>query len=146
MDVFLRRLAWCGLAMLLMTNAARAAGAMKPSVPAARTEIHAVVQAQLQALRDGAFPAAYALAAEGIREKFTLEAFVKMVQGTYPELARHVRAELGSAVDDGSAAMISVRVTLRDGSSVRYRYLLQREAAGWRISGVVGEKRPLNEV
>ncbi len=132
--------------MLLMTNAARAAGAMKPSVPAARTEIHAVVQAQLQAFRDGAFPAAYALAAEGIREKFTLEAFVKMVQGTYPELARHVRAELGSAVDDGSAAMISVRVTLRDGSSVRYRYLLQREASGWRISGVVGEKRPLNEV
>jgi hypothetical protein len=111
-----------------------------------RAAIHAVIETQLAAWRAGDHSEAYALAAAGIRARYSLDAFVALVQRSYPEIAGNVRAELGAPVVDDTGARISVRVFAREDRSVNYRYLLVRENGAWRISGVIGETRPLNDV
>ncbi len=111
-----------------------------------RGAIHAVIEAQLAAWRAGDHPGAYALAASGIRQRYSLDAFVALVQRSYPEIAGNLRAELGVPVVNDAGARISVRVFASEERAVNYRYLLVREDGAWRISGVIGETRPLNEV
>ncbi len=134
------------LALVALHPASGAEADMRPSRPVVRAALVAVVDAQLEAWREQHFTGAYALAAAGIRAHFPLEAFVAMVRQGYPEIADNVRADYGSAVDNGDAAMLSVRVYPREGSPVNRRYLLVREDGVWRIAGVIGETRPLNEV
>lgn len=139
------RLIWAATLFLLM-GLSVARSEMRPSAPRDRAEIRQVVEAQLKAWREGDQVRAYALAASGLRARYPLPAFVELVRRGYPEIAYNTRAELGSVVDDGSSAMVSVRVFGAGGRGVRYRYLLVREDQGWRISGVIGEVRPINEV
>ncbi len=119
---------------------------LRPSAARERTEVRRVVGAQLAAWRGEDFPRAYALAASAIREQIPLPAFIAMVRKGYPEIADNTRAEMGPVVDNGTSARMSVRVFGREGRVANVRYLLVREDGEWRISGVVGETRPLNDV
>lgn len=119
---------------------------LRPSAASERKAIRRVVEAQLAAWRGEDFPRAYALAASAIRTQFPLPGFVAMVRKGYPEIAFNTRAEMGPVVDNGRTARMSVRVFGRDGRVANVRYLFVRENNEWRISGVVGETRPLNDV
>jgi len=102
-----------------------------------------VVTAQLAALQAGDFGAAYALAARGIKVQFDVRVFALLLKRGYAPLLKHDEADLGLVRDTGEGEA-QVPVTVTDGlkRSTAYRYWLVKEAAGWRISGVVLEQRP----
>ncbi|MBI2496879.1 MAG: DUF4864 domain-containing protein, partial [Opitutae bacterium] len=91
----------------------------------------------------GDFGAAYELAAVGIKRQFDERLFAAMIRRGYPALLRPGQTDLGVVRDDGAGtAQITVALTDRQNSSTVYRYWLEQEEAGWRISGVVLEQRP----
>ncbi|HEY0967537.1 MAG TPA: DUF4864 domain-containing protein [Opitutaceae bacterium] len=120
--------------------------ALRPSRPDVKAAMETIVSAQLTAWREDRPADAYACASASIRAQFPLEAFVVMVRRGYPEIAANRRAEFSLARDNGVTGEVSVRVTPAEGSPVRYRYLLIREDAGWRINGVVADTRRRDEV
>ncbi|MES1194742.1 MAG: DUF4864 domain-containing protein [Opitutus sp.] len=109
------------------------------SKPEVRKELVGVVDAQLAAFRSGDFKRAYGFAARPLRAQFTLKEFTAMITRSYPFIAHNERAEPGLPMDDGETATLAVRVFGAGGKSADYRYLLTREADGWRISGVLPE-------
>jgi len=140
---------WSFVMAGLLMQAGVLAGAeteLRPSAARERTEIRRVVGDQLAAWREEDFPRAYALASSAIRAQFSLPAFIAMVRKGYPEIAHNTHAEMGPVVDNGTLARMSVRVFGREGRTASVRYLLVREDGAWRISGVVGETRPINDV
>jgi len=144
-----RRFSWPLVLAGLLMQVSFLGGAepeLRPSAARERQEVRRVVEAQLVAWREEDFPRAYALAASALRAQFSLPAFIAMVRKGYPEIAFNTRAEMGPVVDNGTAARISVRVFGREGQAANVRYLLIREDGAWRISGVVGETRPINDV
>jgi len=135
------------LALLLGGVLLRAAApALRPSRPETGAALEMTVSAQLRAWRENRPADAYALASSAIRAQFPLEAFVEMVRRGYPEIAGNRRAEFSGAWDNGETGELSARVIPVDGGPVRYRYLLIREAGGWRINGVVPDTRRRDEV
>jgi hypothetical protein len=112
------------------------------SKPGVRKELVAAIDAQLAAFRASDFAGAYKLAAEPLRLQFTLKQFTAMVTRTYPLIAHNQRAEFGLPMDDGVNATLTVRVYGASGKFAVYRYVLAREAAAWRISGVLPESAP----
>lgn len=131
---------------LCVTSLGAAEPALRPSRPDVKAALEAIVSAQLTAWRENRPADAYACASASIRAQFPLEAFVVMVRRGYPEIASNRRAEFSQAQDNGTTGELSVRVTPSEGSPVRYRYLLVREGAGWRINGVVPDTRRRDEV
>ncbi len=143
------RLLGLGLTLLLWLGGAlltAAEPALRPSRPDVKVALETIVSAQLTAWRENRPADAYACASASIRAQFPLEAFVVMVRRGYPEIATNRRAEFSAAQDNGRIGEVSVRVTPAEGSPVRYRYLLIREDAGWRINGVVPDTRRRDEV
>jgi hypothetical protein len=136
--------AWLVVNLLLATLLVRAeeSDTVRYSKPGVRKELVAVVDAQLAAFRASDFAGAYKLAAEPLRIQFSLKEFTAMVTRSYPLIAHNVRAEFGLPMDDGVNATVSVRVFGTGGKSADYRYVLSREAAVWRISGVLPQARP----
>lgn len=115
--------------------------ASRPAARETRDAVRAAVGAQLQALREGEFEQAYALAAEGIRRQFRLPVWVEMIRRGYAPLLRHERVEFGVIRPDGDdRASLPVVVFATDSRATRYRYDLVRERGGWRIAGVVAER------
>lgn len=113
------------------------------SPKAIRDEVHAVVGAQLTALRSGDFAAAYALASRGIQARFDERLFAAMMRRGYAPLLRANEADMG-VVRDQQGTLGQVTVTLLDAQkrSIVYRYWLVREDAGWRVNGVTIEQVP----
>lgn len=112
-----------------------------------REAVKATVEAQLAAIRENDFPKAYEYASAGIRARFAPAVFAAMIRRGYPALARHIQADVGAVRDDGeNRATISVTVADRLNRSTHYRYRLIKEAAGWRIEGVVEEEISPREV
>ena len=107
--------------------------------------VKAVVAAQLAALQAGDIKAAYAFAARGIRVQFDERMFGLLMKRGYAPLLRHQQTDLGLVHDNGAGAA-EVPVTVTDGKklSTSYRYRLVLESAGWKVSGVVPEQRPLH--
>jgi hypothetical protein len=122
------------LAALAGVRAAEAPLAL--SSPATTGEITAVIEAQLAAFRAGKVGEAYACAAQTLRRQIPEEAFTTMVRENYPEIWRSSRAEVGVVRDNGTRASASVRV-FTDKADATYDYTLVKEAAGWRIDGVL---------
>lgn len=125
------------------TDAAEPAdiAASRPAVRETRDAVRAVVGAQLQALREGEFEPAYALAAEGIRRQFRLPVWVEMIRRGYAPLLRHDRVEFGVMRPQGDdRASLPVVVFDPADRATRYRYDLVRERGGWRVAGVVAER------
>jgi hypothetical protein len=116
------------------------APAMHYSRPEVRKEIVAVVEGQLAAFRANDYAQAYTFAARQLREQFTAKQFTVMIVRGYPVIAQNKRAECGLPMDDGSTATLVVEVFASEGRSGSYRYTLLKEAAGWRIAGVVENK------
>ncbi len=123
----------------LIAHAAESEG-LRYSRPADRKEIVAVVEGQLAAFRANDFDKAYAFAAQGLRQQFTVAQFTVIITRGYPVILHNERAECGLPQDDGTNAMLSVQVFAAGNHSAAYRYLLVKESGGWRISGVQSEK------
>ena len=136
-------LKWAALGSVVFALFVRSAAAgLEPSETAVKSEITAVIEAQLAAFRAGDFDKAYTYAAGAIREKFPLSDFKQMVSTGYPIIATSVKAEYGVCLDNGVEAAIFVHVEARDGTSRDYQYGLVLERSGWRITGVTEpEKR-----
>jgi len=129
------------LGLLSVTHAAEPELRLSPRK--IRDEVQAVVQAQLAALQKGDFETAYGFAARGIRRQFDEQLFALMIRRGYPALLRPGTTDLGVVRDDEEgSAQILVTLTDRQNRSTVWRYLLEHEAAGWRISGVVLEQKP----
>lgn len=143
------RLSVLGLTLALclgVTFLSAAEPALRPSRPEVKAALEAIVSAQLTAWREQRPADAYACASASIRAQFPLEAFVVMVRRGYPEIATNRRAEFSDARDNGATGELSVRVIPAEGRPVRYRYLLVREGAGWRIQGVLPDTRRREQV
>ena len=102
-----------------------------------------VVDAQLTAIHEGKYDAAYALASVNIQRQFSELLFERLIKRGYPALARHARAETGLVRDD-SEGRAEVVVSVYDGQDRQtdYRYLVVRQGDEWRINGVVAAPLP----
>ena len=109
----------------------------KSSTSEVKVQLKTVVDGQLTAFRKGDWAAAYKFAAKGIRDKFSLADFEKMVRTNYAAIADSKESVFGLMMDDGKTALVNVRVVGKNEESLNYRYYLQREDQEWRISGVV---------
>ena len=116
---------------------------MRLSPKPIRDAVHAVVEAQLDALRSGNFEAAYELASNGIKAQFDVRLFTALIRRGYPILLQANEADLGVVRDrDGEIAQMTVSMLDRQKRNTVYRYWLVKEGARWRINGVVLEQRP----
>ncbi|MEO7415005.1 MAG: DUF4864 domain-containing protein [Opitutaceae bacterium] len=115
---------------------ALAEAALPISKPAVSEQITGVIAAQLAAFRAGEVEKAYSYAAEPLRLQTPAPAFARIVQQSYPEIWRNTRADFGLVRDDGKRATLVVRV-FAEGADAAYDYVLFKEAAGWRIGGVL---------
>lgn len=134
-----------GIALLLglLAPAGAAEPEMRLSPKKIRDEVRAVVEAQLAALQAGDFPGAYEFAGHGIRRQFDERLFAALIKRGYAALLRQDKTDLGVVRDNGrDSAQVQVTVTDRQNRSTVYRYILNKEAAGWRINGVVLEQKP----
>ena len=122
--------------LAILVPCALAAEEPKPSTPAMKEKLHAVIRGQLEAFRKDDYAAAYKFAAAGIREQFPLAAFETMVKSNYPAIAKSEEAVFGLTLDDGEKAAVNVRVVGPKHESVSYQYLLERDGDDWRIGGV----------
>jgi hypothetical protein len=102
---------------------------------------------QLAAFRRGDWTAAYGFAAEGIRARFSPEAFRTMVRGGYAPIADSARASvLDAALVTPGRGYVEVRVEGRDGETVDALYELVDEQGAWRIAGVVTKPAPKGQL
>ena len=106
------------------------------SPPAVRTELVAVVTAQLAAFRAEDWPAAYACASQAFQGVMPLPQFRTLITAKYPVVQKNTRAEFGLPRDNGAVAIVPVRV-FGQGTSEAFNWLLVKEGAGWKITGVV---------
>ena len=104
------------------------------------SELTQVIEAQLAAFRHDDYPEAYKYAAASIKAQFPLPAFERMVKQGFPLLAQSSSAQFGVVVDNGQQAVVNVVVVGASGRMRHYQYLMQREAAQWRIVGVAEAK------
>lgn len=120
------------------------APAMRLSSGGVRTDVKAVVAAQLKALQARDFDAAYTYAARGIKAQFDRPLFAALMERGYAPLLQHQSVEIGVVRDNG-AGLAQVTVTVLDQRQRRttYRYALVQEDGDWRIAGVVLEQSPL---
>ena len=115
---------------------------MRPSRSEVRREAIALIDSQLEAFRSHDLKKAYGLAANALREQFSLTRFADTVRQGYPEIWNNARAEYGIVQDNGVRAVLNVRVFQSDGASASYDYILLKEPRGWRIAGVTPHETP----
>jgi len=127
-----------GIALLAVGPGRAAAGEqlLRASKLEVRAEVVAAISGQLAAFRAGDAARAFTFAAAELRAQKPLPAFTAVVRTSYPEIWANRRAEFGIVRDDGARATVTVQVYGRE-SDAAYDYTLKKEAAGWRIFGVV---------
>lgn len=125
------------ICLLLGVAISAGAAAANPSLEKVRTEVRAVVEAQLKAFQNGDYGAAYEFASAGLQQKFTVPLFERLIRRGYPALPRHTRAELGIGREAGKDR-VAIVVSVYDGRGRQtdYLYLLVGQSDGWRIEGV----------
>ena len=96
------------------------------------------VLAQLDAFRRGDYDTAYTFASETIHQIFDRQAFERMVQGGYPEIAQSRSAQVESAaVTPDGRAYLRVKIRGANGKRVEAIYEMVRENERWKVGGVV---------
>jgi hypothetical protein len=119
------------------------AGAEDRRVADTQRQTRAMIQTvldQLAAFRRGDWPGAYAYAADGIKARFTLDAFREMVSQGYGPIARSARGTVrGVQVLDPRHGIVVVRVEGQDGGLLDALYELVEEQGAWRIAGVLAK-------
>jgi hypothetical protein len=114
-----------------------ASSLVHPSSAALKKELTGIVESQLAAFRANDYAKAYSFAASELQTIYSLQDFETMVKGAYPIIAKSSGAEFGMVFDQGEKALVHVRVeNTAEKRSAQYRYLFQKEAHGWRITGV----------
>ena len=98
--------------------------------------LFAVVNDQLSAFRAADYASAYAYAANGMQQKFTLPQFERMVRRNYAHIAQARRVEFGDVRLDGGSATVEVFFFTRHGAARAFLYSLTAEGESWKISGV----------
>ena len=98
--------------------------------------LFAVVNDQVSAFRAADYASAYAYAANGMQQKFTLPQFEQMVRRNYPHIAQARRVEFGDVRLDGGTATVEVFFFKADGAMRAFLYSLTAERESWKISGV----------
>jgi Domain of unknown function (DUF4864) len=106
------------------------------SDPPVKEELTRVISSQLAAFRKGDYAGAYDFAALGLRTRVSPAAFEQMMKDGYPLIAQSRDASFGVMLDNGTRAVVSVGIRSASGRMAHYQYLLTREPAGWKISGV----------
>lgn len=117
-------------------------GEWQESDDATRVAMESVVNAQLEALRERRFLAAYSFAASDIQKQISSEGFERMIWSAYPELTLGGLRELGEAVDNGKEGSMELRVASTFGPRAWFAYFLVREADQWRVVGVARQAGP----
>lgn len=104
----------------------------KPSV-----EARALISRQLDAFAHDDAPAAYALAAPGLKTIFTdADVFMNMVRLRYAPVYRHRSIDFGDAQIDGDAIAITATIVDDDNQVWTALYKLERQSDGqWLING-----------
>lgn len=120
-----------GLFQAFLTFPARADDA-QPSV-----EARAIISRQLDAFAHDDGPAAYALAAPGLKTMFTdADVFMDMVRSKYAPVYRHRSIDFGTPQVDGDAIAITATIVDGDNHVWTALYKLQRQPDGqWLING-----------
>jgi len=120
------------LAALLLAGAA--AAQRDPDID----EAGRIVLQQLEAFRRNDFETAFGFASRTIHDMFDATRFETMVRGSYPEIARSVRANVdGSKRGDAGELYLFLHVQGENGRAVEAVYEMIREGGAWRINGVV---------
>jgi phage protein D len=109
---------------------------LRASKAETKRAIAATIEGQLAAFRAGDVPAAHAFAAAELRAQKPAAVFAEIVRTNYPEIWANTAAEIGVVFDDGARATVTVQVA-GAGTRAAYDYTLKKEAAGWRIFGVL---------
>ena len=120
----------CGAAFIISHHVREHA---PPPLPHA---LFAVVNDQLSAVRAADYASAYAYAANGMQQKFTLPQFERMVRRNYAHIAQARRVEFGDVRLDGDSATVEVFFFTRNGDMRAFLYSLTAERESWKISGV----------
>ena len=127
----------------LVASATAAEPEMRLSPKKIRDEVHATVETQLNALREGDFERAYEMASSAIKEQFDVRLFAALIRHGYPVLLQANEADIGIVRDKNEElAQVTVSVLDRQKRNIVYSYWLVKEDAGWRINGVVLEQKP----
>ena len=123
--------------------AAALAGLALAQAPADVTGAAGPIMSQLAAFRAEDYDTAYTFASEEIRRIFDRPAFERMVRDAYPEIARSTSAVVSRTepAPDGHV-YVAVRIHGANGNRIEALYDMVREAAGWRINGVVTRPDP----
>ena len=108
----------------------------RASTPEVRKEIVATIEGQLRAFRRGEVEKAHGFATADLRKQKPLPVLTAIVKQSYPEIWANTRAEFGIVRDDGNRATVTVQVYAKDADAA-YDFTLVKEAAGWRIHGVL---------
>lgn len=137
----MRRRVWIALCMvgLGVVSASAAAPAREEfaaSTATVRRELITVIEAQLEAFREGDAAKAQGLTSSVLRAQNSVRAFAAIVRENYPEIWANTGADFGVARDNGRRASIVARVK---GAERResYDFILVRERAGWRIEAIL---------
>jgi hypothetical protein len=115
----------------------RSAQLFQLSADPVKQQLVGVINSQLSAFRKGDFAVAYGFADSALRAQVPPATFQHMVESAYPAIARSRSASFGVILDNGDEAVVNVGITSQSGRTLQYRYVLRREPAGWRISGVI---------
>jgi hypothetical protein len=113
---------------------------LKPTEEPMRKELTQIIKSQLTAFRDNDYVTAYTFSAAGIREKFPLAAFERMVKTGYAAIAQFKSAEFGVVLDNGEEAIVNVEIEGESNRIVHYQYFLRKENGSWKIAGVIEVK------
>ena len=125
------------LLLLLVTPPGRAQQTDEEKHAAAMVQ---TVLDQLAAFRRGDWTAAYGYASAAIQDRFTPEAFRKMVTEGYAAIADSAGSTvLGAIVLDARHGVVEIRVRGRNGQTIDALYEMIEEQGAWRISGVVAK-------
>jgi hypothetical protein len=120
----------CGTAAVVTAYLqARSDENVKPS------DLYAVVERQLGALRGGDISRAYEDASREFQRRYNMEQFAAMAQAEYPGMTHVSRAEYGLVQTNGRHATMQVYLIGQDGEVMPCVYMLVREGESWRIDG-----------
>jgi hypothetical protein len=136
MTLWVQRGLVCVMGAVALIGVHGADRAMRASKPEVKKAIVMVIESQLTAFRKGDVAKAYTFAATDLRAQKPLRVFAAIVQESYPEIWANTRAEFGIVRDNGVQATVTVQVYSKAGDA-DYDFTLAKEAAGWRIYGVV---------
>lgn len=111
-----------------------------------RKETRAVIEAQLEAFKQGDGPKAFSYATPNIQTMFgDAETFMKMVREGYDVVVKPVTVRFVKFETDGMNALHAVQMTDRQKTLWNVYYVLQKRPDGtWRISSCETEKAETN--